>query len=119
TSGNWEADPLEGVDEDKEIIYFAATEHSHIGPQAYSIKLDGTDMKRLTSTEGTHRINFSPEYNYFIDTWSDINTPAQIRLLDSSGKLVRVVSENKVDALKQYKLGTPELMQVKTRDGFV
>jgi hypothetical protein len=34
-------------------------------------------------------------------------------LLDATGKLVRVVSENKVDALKQYKLGTPELMQVK------
>ncbi|HEX3252508.1 MAG TPA: prolyl oligopeptidase family serine peptidase, partial [Pyrinomonadaceae bacterium] len=30
-----------------------------------------------------------------------------------------VISENKVDALKQYKLGATELLQVKTRDGFV
>src|SRR5206468_2760090 len=99
------------VDEEKGIIYFAATEHSHIAPQAYSIKLDGTDLKRLTSSEGTHRLNFSPTYNYFIDSWSDINTPSQLRLYDSTGKLVRVVSENKVDALKSYKLGTPELLQ--------
>jgi dipeptidyl-peptidase-4 len=119
TDGKWEADPLEGVDEEKGLIYFAATEHSHIGPQAYSIKLDGTEMKRLSTTEGTHRINFSPAYNYFVDSWSDLNTPTQIRLYDSTGKLVRVVNENKVDALKNYKLGTPELMQVKTRDGFV
>jgi len=119
TDGKWEADPLEGVDEEKGLIYFVATEHSHIGPQSYSIKLNGTDMKRLTMTEGTHRLNVSPAYNYFIDTWSDVNTPSQLRLYDSTGKLVRVVSENKVDLLKNYKLGTAELMQVKTRDGFV
>ena len=40
-------------------------------------------------------------------------------LHDAAGKLVRVIAENKVDALKQYKLGAPELLQVKTRDGFV
>ena len=42
-----------------------------------------------------------------------------MRLYDAAGKLVRVIAENKVDALKQYKLGTAELLQVKTRDGFV
>ncbi|HEV8367856.1 MAG TPA: DPP IV N-terminal domain-containing protein [Pyrinomonadaceae bacterium] len=119
TDGKWEADPLEGVDDDKGLVYFSATEHSHIAPQLYSIKLNGSDMKRLTMTEGTHRLNFSPSQKYFIDTWSDVNTPSQLRLYDSTGKLVRVVSENKVDALKNYKLGTAELMQVKTRDGFV
>jgi len=30
-----------------------------------------------------------------------------------------VISENKVDALKDYKLGTTELLQVKTGDGFL
>ena len=119
TTGNWEADPLEGVDEDKGVIYFSATEHSHIAPQLYSVKLDGTGMKRLSSSEGSHRINFNPEFNYFIDTRSDVNTPAQMNLFDSDGKLVRVVNENKVSALKDFKLGTTELLQVKTRDGFV
>ena len=119
TNGDWEADPLDGVDEDKGVIYFSATEHSAIAPQLYSIKLDGTGMKRLTSSEGSHRINFSPEYNYFVDTRSDLNTPAQMNLFDSDGKLVRVVNENKVAALKDFKLGTTELLQVKTRDGFV
>jgi dipeptidyl-peptidase 4 len=119
TNGDWEADPLEGVDEDKGVIYFSATEHSHIAPQLYSIRLDGTGMKRLSTAEGSHRINFSPEYNYFIDTRSDVNTPAQMSLYDSDGKLVRVVNENKVAALKEFKLGTTELLQVKTRDGFV
>jgi len=36
----------------------------------------------------------------------------------ADGTLERVINENKVDALSQYKLGTPEFMTVKTRDGF-
>jgi dipeptidyl-peptidase-4 len=119
TDGKWEVRSLESVDEKSGVVYFSATEHSHIAPQGYYIKLDGTALTRLTSTEGSHRIDVSPGNNFYLDVWSDINTPQQIRLFDVAGKLVRVVSENKVDALKQYKLGTTELVQVKTRDGFV
>src|SRR6185295_11613875 len=51
-------------------------------------------------------------------SWSDVNTPTQTRLYNNDGKLVRVIAENKVEALKQYKLGTVEFLEVKTRDGF-
>ena len=119
TDGKWEVRSIQGVDEQNGFIYFTATQHSHIAPNGYRIKLDGTGLQRLTTTEGSHRIDVSPAHNYFVDVWSDVNTPSQVRLFDASGKLVRVIAENKVDALKQYKLGTPELLQVKTRDGFV
>ena len=119
TDGKWEVTSFEGIDEAKGLVYFLSTANSHIAAQAYTIKLDGTGMARLTTTEGAHRLGFSPASNYFFDFWSDINTPTQTRLYDSTGKLVRVIGENKVDALKQYKLGTAELLQVKTRDGFV
>jgi dipeptidyl-peptidase 4 len=119
TDGKWEVRSIEGVDEANGFIYFTSTEHSHIAPNGYRVKLDGTGLTRLTMTEGSHRFDVSPAHNYFIDVWSDLNTPSQVRLYDASGKLVRVIAENKVDALKQYKLGTAELLQVKTRDGFV
>ncbi len=119
TDGKWEVRSIEGVDEANGYIYFSGTEHSHIAPNGYRIKLDGSGLTRLTMTEGSHRVDVSPAHNYFIDFWSDLNTPSQVRLYDASGKLVRVISENKVDALKQYKLGAAELLQVKTRDGFV
>jgi dipeptidyl-peptidase 4 len=119
TDGNWEVRAIEGVDETNGFIYFTAMEHNPIAPHAYRIKLDGTGLTRLTMTEGTHRVDVSPAFNYFVDTWSDLNTPSQVRLYDTTGKLVRVVAENKVDALQQYKLGRAELLHVKTRDGFV
>jgi dipeptidyl-peptidase 4 len=118
TDGKWEIRSIEGVDEANGYIYFTAMEHSPIAANGYRIKPDGTGLTRLTMTEGSHRVELSPAHNYFIDAWSDLNTPSQVRLYDASGKLVRVIAENKVDALKQYKLGAAELLQVKTRDGF-
>jgi dipeptidyl-peptidase 4 len=119
TDGNWEIRSIEGVDEANGFIYFTGTEHSHIAAHGYRVKLDGTGLTRLTMTEGSHRLDLSPANNYFIDVWSDLNTPSQVRLYDAAGKLVRVIAENKVATLKQYKLGAAELLQVKTRDGFV
>ena len=118
TDGKWEVRSIEGVDEKNGFIYFTSTQHSHIANNGYRIKLDGSGLTRLTMSEGSHRMDVSPAHNYFIDSWSDLNTPSQVRLFDSSGKLVRVIAENKVEALKQYKLGAVELLQVKTRDGF-
>lgn len=118
TNGKWEIRNYVGLDEASGYIYFTSTEHSHIAEQAYRIKLDGSGMQRITQNEGHHTVNFSPKFNYFFDTWSDINTPAQTRLLKSDGTLERVINENKVDVLKQYKLGKPEFLKVKTRDGF-
>lgn len=118
TNGKWEIRSIQGVDEAKGVIYFTGTEASHISPNAYRINLDGTQMTRLTQGAGGHRVDFNPTFTHFVHYWSDLNTPTQVRLFDANGKLVRIVAENKVPVLAQYKLGKAELMQVKTRDGF-
>jgi dipeptidyl-peptidase-4 len=119
TEGPWEVRNLDVVDERSGVVYFRGTEHSHIAEQVYSIGLDGSGLKRISVSEGNHRTIFSPTGRYFVDYWSDINTPTQTRLYNADGSLVRAIDENRVAALGQYKLGKAELMQVKTRDGFV
>jgi dipeptidyl-peptidase-4 len=119
TDGKWEVRSLDGVDEERGWIYFRGTEHSHIAEQVYRIKLDGTGLTRLTQTEGAHRAVFNPAMTMYIDYWSDVNTPAQVRLYKADGTLQRAIDENAVQTLKQYKLGKTELLQVKTRDGFM
>ncbi len=118
TDGPWEARGIDAVDEAGGWLYFHGTEHSHIGEHVYRVKLDGSGLKRLSQAEGNHRPNFSPTGSYFIDSWSDVNTPTQVRLFGSDGTQVRVIEENRVAALGQYRLGKAEFMRVKTRDGF-
>ncbi|HEY0049462.1 MAG TPA: S9 family peptidase [Pyrinomonadaceae bacterium] len=118
TDGRWEVRSFYGVDERNGWVYFSATEYDPIGEQIYRIKPDGTGLTRLTKTDGSHSANFNPTFTHFVDNWSDVNTPTQTRLFRADGTLEKVLNENKVDALAQYKLGKVELMRVRTRDGF-
>ena len=118
TSGPWEVRGLDAVDEGAGVVYFHGTEHSHIAEHVYRVRLDGAGLKRLTEREGNHAPSFNPTATLFIDKWSDVNTPTQTRLLNSDGAQVRVIDENRVAALAEYKLGKAEFMRVKTRDGF-
>jgi len=117
TKGDWDVRSLDSVDDAKGTIYFSATEHSYIANNEYAIKLDGTGMTRITMSEGNHRASFNSNSSHFVDNWNDVNTPTVVHLNDASGKMVRAIDENKVEALSQYKLGKVEFVQVKTRDG--
>lgn len=118
TSGKWEVRTFYGVDEARGWAYFSATKDSPIGENVYRVKLDGSAIERLTQGEGWHTAVFNSTFTNFVDTWSDINTPPQYRLLRSDGAFVRFINENKVPVLNEYKLGQTEFLKVKTRDGF-
>jgi dipeptidyl-peptidase 4 len=117
TNGEWEARDLHGSD--GTFVYFSGTERSHIGGDVYRIRLDGTGMQRLSNEPGTHTAGFNDSLTHYVSKWSDIRTPEQIRIHTADGKILRVFDENRVAVLGEYALSTPELMQVKTRDGFV
>ena len=118
TAGKWEVRTVYGADAASEWIYFSATKDSHIAENIYRVRLAGGEPERLTQGDGWHTAIFNKDLTYFAELWSDVNNPAQTRLYKSDGTLLRVINENKVDALSQYKLGKPEFTKVKTRDGF-
>ena len=119
TTGRWDVRTFYGVDQKAGVAYFAAAERSPIGTDVYRVRLDGTSLTRLSQAAGAHRALFSPAFTRYIDTWSDITTPPQVRLHGSDGSELRVVDANPVAALSEYRLSAPEFLQVKTRDGFV
>jgi dipeptidyl-peptidase-4 len=118
TSGRWELRELHGVDERSGWMYFSGTERSPIGGDVYRIRLNGTDLQRLSRTGGTHEATFSPTFAYYIDRLSDARTPPQVRLHAADGREVRVIDANPVTAMADYALSKPEFLQVRTRDGF-
>jgi dipeptidyl-peptidase-4 len=119
TSGRWDVRTLYGVNQTAGVLYFAGTERSPIGTDIYRINLDGTGLTRLSQTDGTHRAIFNADFTLFADVWSTVTTPPQVRLYRNNGTEVRSIDLNPVTALGDYRLSTPEFVQVKTRDGFV
>ncbi len=120
TSGRWEVSEFYGVDEARNFVYFSAIGENNdwINTQIYRIRLDGTQLKRLTESNGTHRALFNPTFTHFIDYWSDATTPTQIRLYTADGNPEKTLDENKVPVLGAYNLGKTQFLKVKTRDNF-
>jgi dipeptidyl-peptidase-4 len=119
TTGRWDVRTLYGINQTAGVLYFAASERSPIGTDIYRINIDGTGLTRLSHTDGTHRAIFNPDFTLFADVWSNVTTPPQVRLYRTTGTEVRALGLNPVTTLRDYRLSTPEFVQVKTRDGFV
>ncbi|HUG51974.1 MAG TPA: S9 family peptidase [Vicinamibacteria bacterium] len=118
TGGQWEVRALHGAD-GRGWVYFSGTERSAIGQDVYRVRLDGGGRERLSAASGTHAAQFNDAFSLYLDTWSDVTTPPQVRLHREDGAEVRVVDENPVPALATFRLAPPEFLQVPARDGFV
>jgi dipeptidyl-peptidase-4 len=119
TSGDWEARRIHGLDASQTTVFLDATAHTPVGLDVYRVGLDGAGLRRLSQQDGRHRAFFNPSRTLFLDSWNDVSTPPQVRLHRANGETVRVVNDNVVSALREYRLSKPEFLQVKARDGFV
>ncbi|MDX1583211.1 MAG: DPP IV N-terminal domain-containing protein, partial [Thermoanaerobaculia bacterium] len=118
TSGEWEVRDYHGTDWAEHRIYFSATEKSPIGLDVYRIRVDGSGKERLSERRGWHEATFNPSNELYLDQWSNIQVPPQVRLHDQSGKVIRVVDENPVDALETVELLPVRFVTVPDGDGF-
>lgn len=120
THGEWEVRRTHGVDRTGTWAYFSSTGNSPLTLDVYRVRLDGTDLQRLSATPGRHQVFVNPSSTLFLDSWSAVMTPPQVRVHRTDrGELVRVADPNPVPALKEHALSVPEFVQVSTRDGFV
>lgn len=94
TAGNWDVTSILGVDEKRGKVYFMSCETSPLRRNLYSVGLDGKGKKRLTTGEGTYKIDFSRGFNYYISHFSNITTPNLVTLHSADGKVVRTLEDN-------------------------
>lgn len=117
TRGPWEVSELHGVDEAGGWVYFSGSRDSSVERHAYRVALGGGEPQRLTEPGFSHSVEFDPGCVYFIDTFSSAATPPRVHLRRGDGSLLRVISQNDVAVLREYRLATPEFLQVPARDG--
>jgi len=120
TQGDWEVRRIHGVDPTDTWIYFSSTATSPTGLDLYRVRVDGTGFQRLSASAGRHQAFLNRSRTLLLDSWSDINTPPQVRVHSTNAyRPMRDVEPNRVRSLTEQGLSTPELLQVRTRDGFV
>lgn len=119
TKGNWEVTNFFGINEKNNTVYYQSTEDGSINRTVYSIKLSGKAKKRLSNVSGTNEAAFSKNLNYFINTFSDANTPPVYSLYDGEGNLLKEILNNKKlsEKLTNYNISKKEFFVLNTKNG--
>lgn len=99
TSGNWDVTEMVGLDEDRGLVYYMSAETSPMDRMLYSVDMKGKKKVMISKRKGHNRVDFSAGYSYYLNTWSDANTPILVTMNDRKGKELRVLRDNK--ALKE------------------
>jgi dipeptidyl-peptidase-4 len=120
TKGNWEVTNYYGFEEKTKTIFYQSVEGGSINRAVYKINLNGKNKIKLTQNTGANSATFSPNFQYFINTFSTASQPTIYTLNESkTGKQVQVIENNEALAskLKSYELPQKEFFVLKTEKG--
>lgn len=107
TKGEFVVSKFFGWNETTNTFYYESNEGSPLRRHIY--KVDGKGSKsRLTQKEGVHIATFSTTMKYFIDNFSNLNTPPEISVFDQNGKLLHTLIDNSELKQKMKRIDLPE-----------
>lgn len=115
TKGSWEVTSFYGFDQKTGRVYYQSTENGSINRDVYSILPSGKNKVRLTSETGSNRASFSADYTYFINTFSNSETPPVYTLNNAKdGKQLREIKNNNdlLRKLASYKISPKEFSTI-------
>lgn len=108
TEGEYDVIDYYGYDAATKMFYYQAAAVSPMQREVYGVSFDKKKKVMLAGQPGTNNVAFSNGYKYFINYFSNLNTPNRVTLHEIAGKQIRVLEDN---AALQSKLSTMELPQ--------
>lgn len=116
--GNFDITDVYGIDEGTGDVYYQAASLSAHDRQVYVSHANGKS-ERLTHQEGWNSAIFSGDFQYFINIWSDYNTPYMYTTCRNNGKIIATNVDNHDLKLKIQRYGWTkrETFSFTTSDG--
>lgn len=122
TKGEWVVRNLVHVDDKTRTILFSASgrnpDQDPYFVHYYKVNFDGSGLTALTTENANHTATFSPDYGYFVDSYSRVDQPP-VTVLRSAADGSVVLELEKADISEWQKAGwkAPEVFTSKARDG--
>lgn len=122
TKGPWVVRQVVKVDDKARTIVFTASgmneKEDPYFLHYYRIKFDGTGLTPLTPAAGNHSVQFSPEEDTYVDTYSQLDVaPVHELRRAKDGKLIATLEKADISELESYGWNAPEPFVAKARDG--
>ncbi|GIZ15796.1 S9 family peptidase [Capnocytophaga catalasegens] len=116
TNFQWVVQEIIGFDNKGENIFISGTGIDPREQKTFKIHLKSGKYENITPSEGTHNTQLSYNGNFLIDQFSNIQLPNRIEIIDLSKKNTRNTILNAVNPLRDYNIGTIELLKLKAED---
>ncbi|MCD4792529.1 MAG: S9 family peptidase [Bacteroidales bacterium] len=119
TSGNWDVTEFYGYDKENKMYYYQSAEESPIKRGVYKISFNGKKKVKLSEKSGTNDAQFSNNFKYYINFFSNSKTPEYITLNNSDGEIIRVLKDNQIlkSKTKEYGGVNKKFFSFKTSEG--
>lgn len=118
TNGEYEVTKFIGWDAKTNSFYYESNEGSPLRSAVYKTNAKGR-KSCLTEGEGVNSAIFSTGWGYFMNTFSNTDTPPVVTLCDNAGKILKTLEDNAAlkASLTAKKLGKKELFSFQTSGG--
>ena len=118
TKGKFDVTSFYGYDEATGAFYYASNQDSPMRTAVYCTASNGKTTK-LTPQLGQNSAIFSKSFKYFMNVYSNINTPFITSLYNNKGKQLKMLLDNKElnEKLAGLDLGKREFFSFKTSEG--
>lgn len=91
--GDYDITAIYGYDAKTGDVYYQAAALGPSDRQVYVAHKNGK-IVRLSDKKGWNTALFSGDYQYFVNTWSDYNTPYVVTTRDNNGRVISTLQDN-------------------------
>ena len=111
TKGNFDVLAYLGCDHSGKYIFVTAASADGLDRYAYRVKLSSSKMEKLTTQKGTHTTLPSKSGKWFINRFSDLQTPRRITIIDDEGQTKKTLL-NAPNPLADYNLAPVKIASI-------
>ena len=118
TQGETVVTDFYGYDPKTQTFYYAATDGSPLRRAVFKTDAKGR-VTKLSQQAGTNAATFSTSFKYFMNVYSNLQTPPVTTLCDATGKTLKTLIDNQelVQKLASKNLGKKEFFTFTTKNG--
>jgi dipeptidyl-peptidase-4 len=122
TTGKFVVTDFLGVDQKSKTCYYISTEVSPLERHFYSVSVDGKKKTKLSEAGGTHEVNMSSDFQFYIDHHNSAAHPTIVTLYKTRKNTpLKVLERNErlVTHAREYGLVSKEFFTFRTEYGIM
>ncbi len=120
TYGKFDISTVYGFDENRQYLYFQAAIDRPYNREICAVNVKSNKIERLsTNKNGTNNALFSNTYQYYVNTFQDVNTPSIYTINRNDGKEINTLENNEQlkEVFKRHNFVTTVFSTLTTEDG--